>query len=245
MWESVCLGVVFLIRVFRSNYIAVRGRRASSEGNRCYHCQSSREEVDPGKKWGFRETSPRLRCRQKSLLSRVGGGIRAKGPVSRDDRKERVHTATLAHSLDSGFQATLYQCCLSPRRHRPTLSIQARRVNKNPSEGRAAQKANTALSRCHQPERHIWLPQVHRLSLTGSGHHTFSSFSDLLPVAKFPTRSSCPKPPSPGSFQRIKHFMFPSQSKYAAIPPDWRRRLFSQFTLDVSFKQKQFSSWLH
>lgn len=52
--------VIVLIGVFGSNHIAVSGRGASPEGNRCYHWQLPQEEVNPGKKSGFRETSPWL-----------------------------------------------------------------------------------------------------------------------------------------------------------------------------------------
>lgn len=73
--ESVYLGVslssvIFLTEVFRSNYIALSGRGASAERNRCHYCQSFWEESDPGKKLRIRETSPRLRWGQKSLLSK-------------------------------------------------------------------------------------------------------------------------------------------------------------------------------
>lgn len=209
--------MIFLIGVFRSKYIALSRRRASPEGNRCYYYQHPGKRLIQGRNWDSGRQVPDWDEDKNPFFLKAGGdGIGAKVPVSRENTKESIHAATLAHSLDWCSQASLCQCCLAPQRHKPTLSTHTRTANKNLTEHWKAQKAITALY--HRPECHIWILQVYRPSLTSSRQGiSLSLVTDLQPVTKSPTKSSSPKSP-PGSFQRKKHFMFPSQSKYFSIP---------------------------
>lgn len=103
---------------------------------------------------------------------------------------------------------------------RSSPGTQARPANKNLTGGWAAHKSVTAPSTSHQPEYHIWMPQVHRPRLASSGLYPPSLFLDLQPAAKSPTKTSWAKSLLLGPFKGRKAFMHLSQSKYPAIPPN-------------------------
>lgn len=198
--------MIFLIRVFGSNLHCYKWEWDFTEGNRCYHC------LDPVKKLGFKKTSPILRWKQKFLLSKTGGGIAIK-----------LYLSTGMHKGKYTYcQATVCQCCLTPHRRRPTLSTQARTVNKSLTERQHRRMLQ------HWADATAWMSHCEASGPCPNGqpHQLRASSSPLNPWPADYCQGPYQESTSQISFSRVllrkENSSAPLPIKYSAIPSSWR-----------------------
>lgn len=134
----------------------------------------------------------------------------------------------MAHSFNS-FPGQSWSMLPEPTQAQATLGTQARSVNKNLTEHRAALKAVIALSRNSQPGHHTQMPQVHKPSLPSSRHHPLSGFQSSLLLPSSLPRTRIPNLLLQGAFKGKKTFYAPNPKILLFHPPE-DDISFSQFT---------------